>query len=152
MHESMAQNESLADRVGRSAVTSCIALPIVCVALAGIAAWLVPTVRYVQASVTRYELRYVEGVGNVEYPAGSRKERVRLYESPTDEEAMRRLPSFLISGAIVGALAGAGLYLRNRRLYKNGRRLYFEDGDLLPITGEPIVGEVLPSIRGIGQS
>jgi len=125
-------------------------LPAICVVVAAAAAWLLPSVKYVQAQVARYELRYVEGVGNVEYPAGSQMARVRQFDWPPNEVALGRMRGYLIGGTLTGLLAGAAIHLRSRRLYKNGRRLYFKDGDLLPITGEPMQGELLPPIRGIG--
>ena len=133
-----------------SAAFSFLAIPAAAISTAAIACWLLPAVTYRPAQVTRYELRYVDGVGNVEFPAGTTTSQVRQYYWLDEVVARKRLRYFPPIGLLSGIAAGAFLHLRSRRLYRNGRKLYLEDGDLLPITGEPMQGELLPPIRAIG--
>jgi hypothetical protein len=150
MQDLLAKCDSLAIRATSSAAFSFLVIPAAAISAAAIACWLVPTVAYRPAKVTRYELRYVDGVGNVEFPAGTTTSQVREYSWLDEVAAQKRLRYFLPIGLLSGIAAGAFLHRRSRRLYRNGRKLYLEDGDLLPITGEPMQGELLPPIRTIG--
>jgi hypothetical protein len=145
----LAKCDSVFIRATSSARFSFLAFPTAGVIAAAAACWLLPSIVYREAQVTAYELRYVRDVGNVEFPAGTRTARVSQYSWPTDSAARHRLPYYVPSGLMAGVGLAALAFRRSRSLYRDGHKLYLVDGDLLPINGEPIQGEVLPPIRGI---
>ncbi len=96
--------------------------------------FLLPVTTFEQVEGTSYKTRHVEGVGTIT-TTSKQKVLVPVFRPPNEAESFARLAVCLRVYALV-ATVGFLFFLRRRRLlYKDGRRLFFRKGELMPIDG-----------------
>jgi hypothetical protein len=96
---------------------------------------------------TSIERRYIEGVGN-ETLTKRHSITLQVLAEPKKSEVVARLVacSPIDLAILIGYVV---IIVRSRRYYKEARKVFCEEGDLLTVADQPLKGELLPPVRAI---
>ncbi len=95
---------------------------------------LLPVITFKKVEGESYESRYIEGAGAIA-TLSKQKALVPVFRPPVESESFARLAICLKVYGLI-AMTSYLFFLRRRRfLYKDGHRLFFKPGELMPIDG-----------------